>query len=120
MKESEHSILKIYASTTDRVGTKLLYEYIVELAREKSLAGATVYRGVMGYGSSSKTISSSKFWELTEKLPVMIELMDRTEVLEDFFRSIEPDLESMQKGCMVSMEPVRIIYTKSGMSSSRE
>ncbi len=82
MNRSEHSILKIHASTTDRMGSKLLYQHIVELAKEKGITGATVYRGIMGYGSSSK-ISSSRFWELTEKLPVVIELIDRTERLED-------------------------------------
>ena len=65
---SEHSVLRIRASTTDRISGKLLYEYIVELAKDTGIEGATVYRGIMGYGSSSK-IASSKFWELTEKLP---------------------------------------------------
>ena len=75
MENSESSILKVYASTTDRVGSKLLYEYIVELARDKGISGVTVYRGVMGFGLSSQ-ITSAKFWELTEKLPVMIEIID--------------------------------------------
>lgn len=106
--------MKIYASSTDKIGMKLLYEHIVELAKEKGLAGATVYRGVMGFGQSSKKISSSRFWELTEKLPVMIELMDRTAVLEDFFSLIEADLHEMKKGCLVSMEPARILLMKPG------
>ncbi|MDF1572976.1 MAG: DUF190 domain-containing protein [Bacteroidales bacterium] len=114
MEKSEYSVLKIYASSTDKIGMKLLYEYIVELAKEQGLAGATVYRGMMGFGQSSNKISSSRFWELTEKLPVMIELMDRTAVLEAFFQAIEPDLQQMQKGCLVSMEPVRIMLMKPG------
>lgn len=114
MDNNEHSVLKIYASSTDKVGAKLLYEHIVELAKEKGLAGATVYRGVMGFGSSSNKISSSRFWELTEKLPVTIELMDRTRVLEDFFAAIAPDLHQMKKGCLVSMEPTRVLLMKPG------
>lgn len=113
MENSEHSILRIHASTTDRVGSTLLYQYIVELAREKGIAGATVYRGIMGYGSSSR-ISSSKFWELTEKLPIVIELVDRTEKLETFFSEIEQDLINMPKGCLVAMEPARILLQKKG------
>ena len=111
--EGEHSILKIRASTTDRIGSKLLYQHIVELAREKGISGATVLRGIMGYGSSSQ-ITSSKFWELTEKLPVVIELVDHTEKLKQFYREIEPDLLQMPKGCMVALEPVTILLHKKG------
>ena len=111
--EGEYSILKIRASTTDRIGSKLLYQHIVELAREKGISGATVFRGIMGYGSSSK-ITSSKFWELTEKLPVIIELVDLTERLQQFFKEIEPDLIQMPKGCMVALEPVTILLHKKG------
>lgn len=114
MKLSESSILKIYASNTDRIGSRLLYEHIVYLAREKGISGVTVYRGIMGYGSSSSHISSSRFWELTEKLPVMIEIIDSTEVLENFYGLIEPDLRKMPKGCLVSMEPVIIKLQKPG------
>ena len=112
-REGEHSILKIRASTTDRIGSKLLYQHIVELAKEKGISGATVFRGIMGYGSSSQ-ITSSKFWELTEKLPVIIELVDLTEKLQQFYEEIEPDLIQMSKGCMVALEPVTILLHKKG------
>ena len=113
MKRSKQSILKIHASTTDKIGSKLLYQHIVELARKKGITGATVYRGIMGYGSSSK-ISSSRFWELTEKLPVMIELIDTTEKLESFYTEIEEDLLNMPKGCLVAIEPATILLQKQG------
>ena len=113
MNSSEHSILKIRASTTDRIGSKLLYQHIVELAKKKGITGATVYRGIMGYGSSSK-ISSSRFWELTEKLPVVIELIDKTERLEEFYAEVKKELLSMPKGCLVTMEPVNILLQKKG------
>jgi len=108
-----HSILKIHASTTDRVGSKVLYEYIVELAKKQGIEGATVYRGIMGYGSSNK-ISSSKFWELTEKLPVVIELVDESDKLKLFYKEIEKDLLNMEKGCMVALEPTEILLQKKG------
>lgn len=114
MEKDSHSILRIHASTTDRIGSKLLYEYIVELARESGISGATVYRGIMGYGASSK-IHSSKFWELTEKLPVVIELVDKTEMLEAFFKGIKEELYDMPKGCLATLEPVSIILQKKGL-----
>jgi PII-like signaling protein len=114
MKPEENSVLKIYASTTDKVDHKLLYEHIVLKAREQGISGVTVYRGIMGYGSSSKDISTSKFWELTEKLPVMIEIIDTTESIMRFYDLIKDDLDSMKKGCLVTIEPVRILMNKSG------
>jgi uncharacterized protein len=114
METSENSVLKIYASSTDKLGTQLFYEHVVNLAKEKGISGVTVYRGIMGYGSSSKHISSSKFWELTEKLPVVIEIIDKTIVLESFFKIIEHDLLNMPKGCLATMELVNIIFHKTG------
>lgn len=116
MKTSEHCILKIYASSTDKIGFELLYEYLVIKAKKSGIAGVTVYRGVMGYGMSSTEISSSRFWELTEKLPVVIEMIDKTNILEDFYNSIENELDSLQKGVLVSMQPVTIKLLKTGKS----
>ena len=113
METQDNSILRIYASTTDKIESQLLYEYIVFKAREDGISGVTVYRGIMGYGSSSK-ISSSRYWELTEKLPVVIELIDKTEHLQRFYKKISPDLINMPKGCLVLMENVSILLQKSG------
>ena len=113
IQDSKYSRLKIKASTTDKIGSKLLYQYLVELAHDKGIAGATVFRGIMGFGSS-KAIHSSRFWELTEKLPVVIEFVDQTEKLELFYREIEQDLLNMPKGCLVTMEPTEILLQKKG------
>ncbi len=113
METSGSAILKIYASSTDRIESKLLYEHIVHMAKDSGISGVTVYRGIMGYGQSSK-ISSSKFWELTEKLPVMIEIIDTSEAVEKFFSQIEPDLHSMKKGCLVTIEPISVKLQKPG------
>lgn len=113
MENKKSSILKIYASTTDKINSKLLYEYIVHKAKDQGLSGVTVYRGIMGFGMSSK-ISSSKFWELTEKLPVTIEILDETAKVEAFYKLIEPELVNMPKGCLVILEPIKIKLLKSG------
>lgn len=95
------------------LGTRLLYEHIVYLAKEKDISGVTVYRGIMGYGLSSP-VHTSRFWDLTEKLPVIIEMVDETEKLEQFFSLIKSDIEGMPKGCLVTMEQVRIMLNKPG------
>lgn len=113
IQDSGYSRLKIKASTTDKIGSKLLYQHLVELAQNKGIAGATVFRGIMGYGSSN-TINSSRFWELTEKLPVVIEFVDQTEKLQLFYSQIEEALLAMPKGCLVTMEPTEILLQKKG------
>ncbi len=111
---NDNSILKIYASSTDKIGFDLLYEHIVVQAKKKGIAGVTVYRGIMGYGLSNNQIESSRFWELTEKLPVVIEMIDKTETLEAFYLFIKTDLENLPKGCLVTMHPVEIKFQKTG------
>lgn len=113
MEEQSNSILRIYASTTDKIDNQMLYEYIVYKAHEEGISGVTVFRGIMGFGSSSK-ISSTRYWELTEKLPVVIEVIDKTERLERFYKKISTDLINMPKGCLVLMESVNVLLQKAG------
>lgn len=115
-QDSGYGALRIHASTTDKIGSKLLYQHLVDLAHQKGIRGATVFRGIMGYGSSNK-ISSSRFWELTEKLPVVIEFVDKTKKLEPFYTEIEDELLSMPKGCLVTLEPREVLLLKKGKKS---
>jgi len=119
MENPLYSIMKIYSSSTDRLGSQLLYEAIVYKARDAGISGVTVLRGIMGYGLSSH-IHSSKFWELTEKLPVVIEMIDRKETLERFYNLIEDDLNSMPKGCLVTIEPVVVKLHKPGSKARNQ
>jgi PII-like signaling protein len=116
MEKSSYSVMRVYASTTDRLGSQLLYEAIVYRAREEGISGATVYRGVMGYGLSSH-IHTSKFWELTEKLPVVIEMIDRTEKIEEFYNLISSELADLPKGCLVTVSPTEVKLHKFGEKS---
>jgi PII-like signaling protein len=116
METTENSILKIYASTTDKIGLELLYEHIVLQAKKQKIAGVTVYRGIMGFGLSNNHIESSRFWELADKLPVVIEMVDKTEILENFYNDIENDLLQVPKGCLVTLQPVEIKLQKTGIS----
>ena len=111
---SENSILRIYTSSTDKIGQDLLYERLVVLAKRKGIAGVTVQRGIMGYGSSNK-ISSSRFWELTEKLPITIEMIDKTEILESFYEFIQDDLKKASKGLLITLQPIEIKLHKKGV-----
>lgn len=114
MESSAFSILKIYASTTDRIGFDLLYEHIAQRAKSIGISGVTVYRGILGYGTSSISIDTARFWELTEKLPVVIEIVDKTEIIKGFYKEIETELEAIHNGCLVTIQHVDVLIQKTG------
>jgi PII-like signaling protein len=109
--------MRIYASSTDKMEGKPVYESVVFKAKQMDLAGATVFRGVMGFGASS-VIHTSKLWELTEKLPVVVEIIDDRGKIMSFFESIRPGLDKMTKGCLVTAERVEVLLYKAGDKSS--
>jgi uncharacterized protein len=109
----ETARLRIYASSTDKTGNQPVYEAIIYHAKNSGLAGATAFRGVMGFGLSS-VVHTSKLWELTEKLPVLIEIVDEKEKIIKFYETIEPVLKSMSKGCLVTIENVEILLCQEG------
>lgn len=110
---TEAWILKIFIGSTDQVNQTPLYEYIVFQAKKKGIAGATVVKGIMGFGASS-VIHSYKFWEVSDKVPLVVELVDEEEKIRTFFETIRPQLETMKYGCLVIMEKVNVLLYKSG------
>ena len=84
-------LLRIFIGEKDKYSGKPLYEWIVVKAREEGLAGATVLRGMMGFGANSRVIHTFKIRRLSEDLPIIIELVDTREKLEHFLELIETD-----------------------------
>lgn len=111
--KGEAKVLRIFISNTDKFKHNSLYEMIIFAAKRYGLAGATVLKGVMGYGSSS-VIHSVKFWEITEKLPVVIEIVDEAEKIEKFTEKILPWFEKLKYGCMITVEKVNLVLYKQG------
>jgi len=111
--ERKAKLLRIFVSSTDKFEHKPLYEEIVYAAKKFDISGATVIKGVMGYGASSQ-IYSQKLWEVTEKIPVIIEIVDEDERIEQFISEILPFLENSGKGCMVTIEDALIILSNKG------
>ena len=110
---STASLLRIFISSTDKYKDGLLYENIVFKAKESGLAGATVIKSVLGYGASS-VIHSYKFWEITEKLPIVVEIIDENEKILSFYEQIRPVLETMRYGCLATIEDIKIMLYKPG------
>jgi len=101
---SEGYLLRIFIGETNRYEGKPLYEWIVLRARELNLAGATVTRGIMGYGANSR-IHTAKILRLSEDMPIVIEIVNTEENL----RKLWPFLNRLiQKGLIIA-EKVRVV-----------
>ena len=100
----EAMLLRIFIGESDRWHHQPLYEAIVLKARELHLAGATVLRGPMGCGKSSRLHTAKILW-LSMDLPLVIEIVDTEEKIQAFL----PVLDEMMKGGLVTLERVRVI-----------
>jgi uncharacterized protein len=105
-------LLRIFIGEADRWQGKPLYEAIVLLAREKGMAGATVIRGVMGFGCKSH-MHTSKLLELSSDLPLIIELVDSEEKINGFI----PSLDEMVREGLITLEKANVVMYRA--SSSR-
>ena len=84
----EGQLLRIFIGESDRYEGKPLYEWIVIKAKEAGLAGATAWRGIMGFGANSR-IHTTKIMRLSEDLPVIIEIVDTADKLKAFLGVID-------------------------------
>ena len=109
----EIKLLRIFMSNTDKFKHKPLYEVIVYAAKKQGIAGATVIKGIMGFGASS-VINSIRFWEVSEKLPVIVEIIDEAEKIEKFYQTIRPYFDKVEKGFLITLEKANVIYCKTG------
>lgn len=110
---SQVGVLKIYISSSDRIHHTNLYEFLVLEAKKEGLAGATALKGILGYGASS-VIHSYKLWEVVDKVPVVVEIVDDYEKIRAFYKMIAPTLESMKYGCLVTLEATNVLLNKPG------
>lgn len=109
---SEAHLLRIFIGESDKRDGKPLYEIIVEEARRRGMAGATVLRGFLGFGANSR-IHTSKILRLSEDLPMVIEIVDKEERIEAFL----PELDNMVEEGMVTVEKVRVIAYRHSRNS---
>jgi PII-like signaling protein len=107
-------LVRIFIGESDKCGNRPLYEAIVRLARQEGLAGATVFRGIEGYGANSR-VHTTKILRLSEDLPVMIEIADQ----EEKIRQLLPYLDDMVTEGLITLENIEIIkYTHNGDSET--
>ncbi|MDB6019804.1 MAG: hypothetical protein JWR19_4293 [Pedosphaera sp.] len=105
----EAVVLRVFIGESDRYKHQPLYEAIVLKAREAHLAGATVLRGPMGFGKSSR-LHTAKILRLSMDLPMVIEIVDSEEKVRAFL----PSLDGMLGGGLVTLEKVEVIEYRAG------
>lgn len=110
---NQAALLRIYIGESDHWRHKPLYEALVLAAREAKLAGATVLRGPMGYGKSSR-LHTTNILQLSMDLPLVIEIVDTEEKINAFL----PQLNEMIGGGLVTLEKVRVIHYRTGADKS--
>ena len=107
----EGQLLRIFIGESDKYEKQPLYEWIVRKAREKGLAGATVFRGLEGYGASSR-LHTAKLLRLSADLPIVIEIVDTNDKIEKFI----PLIDQAIKNGLATLEKATIRFYRSGQA----
>ena len=106
---TEGKLLRIFIGEADRWQGSPLYEAVVLEARKRGLAGATVVKGFMGFGAHSR-IHTAKLLELSQDLPIIVEIVDAPEKIEAFM----PDLEAMVGDGLITLERAEVLLYRPG------
>jgi uncharacterized protein len=110
-------LLRVFIGEADKHGHTPLYEVIVREARSRGLAGATVLRGSLGYGATSR-IRSAKVLDLSTDLPLVVEIVDEESKIEGFLPVLHDLFEAAGCGGLVTMEKVEIVKYSHGSNSN--
>jgi len=105
----EGQLLRIFIGESDKYGRQPLYEWIVRKAREFGLAGATVFRGLEGFGARSR-VHTAKILRLSSDLPIVIEIVDTPEKIEQFM----PIIDDAIKEGLATLEKATIRFYRGG------
>ncbi len=112
---AEGQLLRIFIGEDDKYEGQPLYEWIVKKAREQGLAGATVLRGLEGFGAHSR-MHTAKILRLSSDLPIVIEIVDRPERIDAFLPLID---HAIEEG-LATLEKVQIRFYRSGKKNFNE
>lgn len=106
---AEAELLRIFIGESDRYEGRPLYEAIVQVARKHGMAGATVLRGLMGFGAHSR-LHTAKILRLSEDLPIVVEIVDTPEKIAELL----PEFDKMIDEGLVTLERARVIAYRHG------
>ena len=109
--QGQTKLLRIFVGEVDKINHQLLYEAIVLAAKERGLAGATVIKGLMSFGASSR-IHVARLIELSEDLPIVIEIVDQSDKIDAFLPTVHELFEKCGRGGLITVEKVDVLYYK--------
>jgi hypothetical protein len=104
-------LLRIFLGELDKYKGVPLYESIVLAAKKNGVAGATVFRGILSYGASSR-IHATKLLDLSSDLPIIVEIVDTQEKIDDLIKIINPMIEEAGCGALITIEAAEVIHYK--------
>jgi uncharacterized protein len=104
-------LLRIFLGELDKHKGIPLYESLVFAARKNGVAGATVFRGILSYGASSR-IHTSKLLDLSSDLPIIVEIVDTQAKIDEFIEIINPMIEEAGCGALITIEAAEVIRYK--------
>ena len=110
--ERDSKLLRIFIGEADKYGHMTLYEALVLEAKKEGIAGATVLRGILSYGASSR-IHTAKLLDLSFDLPVVVEIVDRDGKIEQFLERANGMIEESGCGALITIEKAEVIHYKS-------
>ena len=112
-KDPNAKLLRIFIGESDKAGHQPLYETIVFEAKKQGLAGATVLRGMMGFGANSR-VHTTKLFDLSADLPIVVEIVDSEDKIRTFTQTVEHLFESSRSGGLITIEKAEVIRYKAG------
>lgn len=109
--ERDAILLRIFIGEMDKFDSRPLYESLVFEAKKLGVAGATVFRGILSYGASSR-IHTAKLLDVSFDLPIVVEIVDNSEKINEFLESANKMIESAGCGAMITIEKAEVIHYK--------
>jgi PII-like signaling protein len=107
----QSKLLRIFIGEIDKIGHTPLYEAIVLAARRAGIAGATVLRGILSYGASSR-LHTAKLLDISEDLPIVVEIVDKEEKINEFIPVVQDLFQQCGRGGLITVEKVEVLYYK--------
>jgi PII-like signaling protein len=108
-KSPDSKLIRIFVGETDKVDHEPLYEQVVYEAKKQNMAGATVLKGVMSFGATSR-VHKSKVLALSDDMPMVVEIVDEEEKINIFLDTLKTLFEKAGCGGLVTMEKMDVIY----------
>lgn len=109
--ERNSVLLRIFLGELDKYKGAPLYESLVLTAKKEGIAGATVFRGILSYGASSR-IHSAKLLEMSVDLPIVVEMVDTREKIDNFLPKVDRMVDEAGGGALITMEAAEVIHYK--------